>query len=101
MALIVFQSTHHKRFEHGIEVSHDYVPRIVKMEFSPDFSRMMFSIEPTLTPKPAVCVAENGNVLTYSGADPDYRFELEKVGDKLGRVSLFRLDRNLEIRYLS
>jgi hypothetical protein len=99
--LTVFQSTHHKRFEHGIEVSQAAVSRIVKMEFSPDFSRMVFSVDPTLTPKPAARVAENGNVLIYQGIDPDYRFELERIGDQLRRVSLFRMDRNLEIRYLN
>lgn len=99
MPLVVFNSTNHKRFEHGRQVSHDYVPRIIRMEFNANMSQMTFSIQPTLTPKPAICVAENGNVLTYNGVDPDYRFEIERGMNKIVRISLFRLDKNLELRY--
>ena len=43
---------------------------------------------------------DNGSVLVYRGLDPDYRFEVEtKTDNTIRRVSIFRLDRNLELRY--
>ena len=100
MASEIFNSTNHKRFEHGKEVSHDYVPRLIKMEYiTPDKTGMMFSIFPTLTPKPAKKLSDTGSMQTYVGLDPIYKFVIYRVGNQIVRVSLFRLDRNLELHY--
>lgn len=96
----IFNSFHHQRYEYGRLVSDDPgVPRIVKIEYSPDKSKMIVSITPTLTPKPASLESQIGNIRTYRGADPDYRFVIEEMSGKIIRFSLFRLDRNLELRY--
>ena len=100
MPTIHFQSSNHKRFEHEIQVSHDYVPRFVQLEYSPNGAILTISIMPTLSPKQAMFVKDSGNVLVYKGIDPDYRFEVEtKVDNTIRRISVFRLDRNLELRY--
>ena len=100
MASEIFNSTNHKRFENGREVSHDYVPRLIKMEYiTPDKTGMMFSIFPTLTPKPAKRISDTGTTQTFVGMDSDYKFVIQRAGNQIVRISLFRLDRTLELQY--
>ena len=100
MPTIHFQSSNHKRLERVIQVSHDFVPRFIQLDYSPNGAILTISILPTLTPKQAMLVGDDGSVLVYEGIDPDYRFEVEtKVDNTIHRVSIFRLDRNLELRY--
>lgn len=101
MPTIHFQSTNHKRFENGIQVSHDFVPRYIQLDYSPNGAMLTISIMPTLSPKQAFFAGDNGSVLVYNGIDPDYRFEVEtKQDNTIRRVSVFRLDRNLELKFL-
>lgn len=97
----IFQS--HKRIENGIEVSHDYVLRQANLVYDFTGRRLTISIIPTLTPKNATLYKDEGNILYYVGDDPDYRFEIETWPDNntIKRLSVKRLDRNLEIQYLS
>ena len=93
MPTIHFQSSNHKRLERGMQVSHDFVPRFIQLEYSPNGALLTISILPTLSPKQAMLVNDNGSVLTYEGLDPDYRFEIEtKVDNTIHRVSI-------ELRY--
>lgn len=56
-----------------------------------------------LSPKKAYLVEQNGFTLYYRGQDPDYIFVLECWPDNgtIKRLSVFRDDIGLEIRYLS
>lgn len=101
MPTIRFQSSNHKRFENGSLVSHDYVPRFIQLDYSQNGIMLTISIIPTLSPKQAVFASDSGSKLVYKGLDSDYRFEVETKQDNTIRlVSLFRLDRNLELQYL-
>lgn len=100
MPTINFQSTNHKRYENGVCVSHDFVPRYIKLDYSSNGALLTISVLPTLSPKQAVFAGDDGSILIYKGIDPDYRFEVEtKADNTIYRVSVFRLDRNLELRY--
>lgn len=101
MPTIHFQSSNHKRLEHGILVSHDYVPRLVQLDYSHNGAILTISIIPTLSPKQAVFVSDKDNVLVYNGLDSDYRFEVETLeNNTICRVSVVRLDRSLELQFL-
>ena len=101
MPRIIFQYSNHKRFENGIMVSHDYAPRQITLDYNSNGTMLTISIFPTLSPKQAMFVRDSGNLLVYRGLDPDYRFEVETKSDNtIKRVSVIRLDRNLELRFL-
>lgn len=97
----VFKS--HKRIQNGLVVSHDFVPRQAILDYDWSGRKLVISIIPTLSPKPATLVRDSGNVLYYEGYDPDYQFEIETWPDNntIKRLSVIRVDRNLEIQYLS
>ncbi|MBE6232514.1 MAG: hypothetical protein E7117_09155 [Bacteroidales bacterium] len=97
----VFES--HKRFERGIEVSHDCVPRRANFEYDWSGNNVVISIMPTLSAKRARLIRQDGFTLYYQGEDPDYRFVLECWPDNgtIKRFSVFRDDIGVEIRYLS
>jgi hypothetical protein len=101
MPTIQFQSTNHKRFENGIQLTHDFVPRIILLDYSPNGLKLTISIVPTLSPKSATFQRDSNNILYYKGDDPDYRFEIETgSNNETKRVSVIRVDRNLELRFL-
>ncbi len=101
MPTIQFQSTNHKRFENGVQLTHDFVPRIIQLQYSDDGLRLVISIIPTLSPKEAFFQKDTGNTLFYIGDDEDYRFEVEtKQNNEIKRVSVIRVDRNLELKFL-
>lgn len=93
----------HKRIQNGRVVSHDIVPRFATLEYDFTGRNVLISIIPTLSPKSAYLVKDNGSILYYQGTDPDYRFEVETWSDNntIKRLSVFRDDINLEIQYLS
>lgn len=93
----------HKRFEHGVEVSCVHVPRRANFEYDATGNNVIISIMPTLSSKKAHLVRQDGFILYYRGQDPDYRFVLECWPDNgtIKRLSVFRDDIGLEIRYLS
>jgi hypothetical protein len=98
---LTFQSINHKRFENKVQISHDYVPRLVILDYTNNGHTVNVSVAPTLTPKEARLIRDVNNVLYYQGIDPDYRFEVETNNiNQLIRVSVIRTDRNLELRYL-
>jgi hypothetical protein len=98
---LTFASSNHKRIENRVQTSHDYVPRLVILDYNQNGHIVNVSVAPTLTPKIARLVKDVNNVLYYEGADPDYRFEVETDSrNELIRVSVIRNDKNLELRYL-
>jgi hypothetical protein len=100
MRNIQFQSTNHKRFENGIQLTHDFVPRIIQLQYSDNGLRLTIRILPTLSPKSATFQRDSNNTLYYIGDDTDYRFEVEtKANNEINRVSVIRTDRNLELKY--
>lgn len=99
---LIFLSSNHKRYEHGILVSNDYVPRTIIINLQNGGLQMSVQIEPTLSLKRANLIESTNNVITYLGEDPDYKFVIESNDDNknIVRFSVFRLDRDLEIRYV-
>ena len=97
----VFKS--HKRIQNGKVVSHDFVPRQAILDYDWSGRNLVISIIPTLSPMSATLVRDSGNVLYYRGVDPDYKFEVETWPDNntIKRLSVIRVDRHLEIQYLS
>ncbi|MBR1808192.1 MAG: hypothetical protein IJ776_02240 [Paludibacteraceae bacterium] len=77
MPLVTHVFSSHKRFENGKEVSHDFVPRRANFEYDFTGENVVISIIPTLSPKRARLVRQDGITLYYVGEDPDYRFELD------------------------
>ena len=92
-----------QRIQYGQIVADDPVYR--RANFNYDFSgnNVEISIEPTLSPKKAYLVRQDGYTLYYRGIDPDYRFELECWADNgtIKRLSVFRDDIGVEYRYIS
>ena len=98
---ITFASTNHKRLENRNQVSHDFVPRLVVLDYNPNGHIINVSVAPTLTPKMARLTRDVNNILYYEGMDLDYRFEVETDSrNEIVRVSVIRLDKNLELRYM-
>ena len=64
---------------------------------------VVISIIPTLSPKRARLVRQEGFTLYYQGEDPDYRFVLECWPDNgtIKRLSVFRDDIGTEYRFIS
>ena len=77
MSLITHVFESHKRIQHGVVVSHDYVQRRANLEYDATGNRVIISILPTLSSKSAYLVKQVGFTLYYKGDDPDYRFEVE------------------------
>ena len=103
MSLVTHLFESHKRFEHGIEVSHDFVTRRANFEYDFSGNNVVISIMPTLSAKRARLTRQDGFTLYYQGEDPDYRFVLEWCPDNgtIKRLSVFRDDIGVEYRYLS
>lgn len=100
MPTITFYSSHRTRIESGRVVSNDSAYHLIVLNYSNFGRRLEISIQPTLSPKMATCIGDSNSVLTYVGDDRDFRFEIEtKADNTIKRVSLFRLDKNLELRY--
>ena len=93
----------HQRYQSGRLVSDDHVARQANLEYDATGNTVIVSIVPTLSPKKAFLVRQVGFTLYYRGEDPDYRFEVECRPDNgtIKRLSVFRDDMGVEIRYLS
>ena len=101
MPTIQFQSTNHKRYENGVQLTHDFVHRIIQLQYSDNGLRLVISIIPTLSPKGATFQKDINSTLFYVGDDNDYRFEVETgYNNQIKRVSVIRVDRNLELKFL-
>lgn len=103
MSLITHVFSSHKRIVNGVVVSHDYVDRRANLEYDFTGNKVVISILPTLSSKPARLVKQVGFTLYYAGEDPNFSFELECWPDNgtIKRLSVIRHDKNLEIQYLS
>ena len=103
MSLVTHVFESHKRIENGNVVSHDFVERRAYLEYDFTGNNVVISILPTLSPKKAHLVRQDFFTLYYEGEDPDFRFEVECWPDNgtIKRLSVIRVDRNLEIQYLS
>ncbi len=93
----------HQRYQNGSLVSNDHVARQANLEYDITGNTVVISIIPTLSPKKAYLVRQDGFILFYRGEDPDYKFEVECWPDNgtIKRLSVFRIDMGVEIRYLS
>ena len=103
MPLVTHIFHSHKRFERGVQVSFDHVPRQVNLDYDITGNNVVISIIPTLSPKHAHLVRQDFFTLYYIGDDPDYRFEIECWPDNgtIKRLSVFRDDMGVEIQYIS
>lgn len=103
MATIRHIFQRHQRFQNGLLVSNDYAVRQITLEYDATGNIVIISIMPTLSPKKAYLVRQIDFTLYYRGEDTDYRFEVECWPDNgtIKRVSVFREDMGVEIRYLS
>lgn len=97
----IFES--HKRIQGGVVVSHDHVERRATLEYDATGNHVTISILPTLSAKRANLVRQDLFTLYYQGEDPAFKFELECWPDNgtIKRLSVIRVDMNLEVQYLS
>lgn len=95
----------HQRIQNGQVVSEDYVQRQAILDYDWTGNNVTISIIPTLSPKHARLVRDDGSTLYYAGvgADGIYRFEVECWADNntIKRLSVFRDDTGVEYRFLS
>ena len=78
-----------------------YVQRDIFLHYTNLGKTLTIEINPSLTAKRATLVQDKNEILTYIGDDPDFRFEIEtKPDNTIRRVSLFREDKDLELRFL-
>lgn len=84
-------------------MSHDHVERRATLEYDATGNYVTISILPTLSAKRATLVRQDHFTLCYQGEDPAFKFELECWPDNgtIKRLSVIRVDMNLEIQYLS
>ena len=103
MPLVTHVFHTHQRIQNGHVVSSDPVPRRANIDYDYSGTTVEISIIPTLSPKRAHLVRQNGFCLYYEGDDPDYRFEIECWPDNgtIKRFSVFREDTGTEYRYIS
>lgn len=113
MPTITFVSHRHERYEHGVRVSNDRVPRGVQLDYSFDgmsvditvfivqqVGSTFQAIAPRMRKKHATITSDSGSVLKYIGDDPDFVFEVETKWDNtIRRVSVIRQDTGVEIKY--
>ena len=103
MPLVTHVFNSHQRIQNGRVVSTDVVPRRANFDYDLTGDNVVISILPTLSPKRARLVRQDGFTLYYRGEDPDYRFEIECWPDNgtIKRISVFRDDTGIEYRYIS
>ena len=78
-----------------------YVQRDIFLHSTNLGKTLTIEINPSLTAKRATLVQDKNDILTYIGDDPDFRFEIEtKPDNTIRRISLFREDKDLELRFL-
>lgn len=103
MPLITHVFKQQQRIENGRVVADDPVIRRANFEYNSTGTEVVISIIPTLSPKRAYLIQENGFTLKYIGDDSDYIFEIECWPDNgtIKRLSVFRQDTGVEYRYIS
>ena len=79
----------------------NYAQRHIKLHYTDYGKTLTVEIIPSLTAKKATLVKDENDVLTYIGEDPDFGFEIEtKENNTIKRFSMFRFDKDMELRYL-
>ena len=79
----------------------NYAQRHIKLHYTDFGKTLTVEIIPSLTAKKATLVKDENDVLTYIGEDPDFGFEIEtKENNTIKRFSMFRFDKDMELRYL-
>lgn len=103
MPLVTHVFPSHQRYQNGVLVSEDKVPRRVNFNYDTTGNNVEIEIIPTLSPKRAQLTRQDRFTLYYTGTDPDYRFVLECWPDNgtIKRFSVFRDDIGVEYRYIS
>ncbi len=103
MSLVTHVFQTQQRVENGRVVASDPVMRRANFEYDYTGNNVVISIMPTLSPKRARLVRQDGFKLYYVGEDPDFRFELECWPDNgtIKQLSVFRRDTGVEYRYIS
>ena len=104
--LINYISSRHIRVENisaskPIQWPINYAHRHIKLHYTDFGKTLTVEIIPSLTAKKATLVKDENDVLTYIGEDPDFGFEIEtKENNTIKRFSMFRFDKDMELRYL-
>lgn len=103
MPLVTHVFKQQQRIQGGRIVADDPVFRRANFNYDMTGNNVVISIEPTLSPKRARLVSQNGFTLLYQGDDPSFRFEVECWPDNgtIKRLSVFRMDTGVEYRYIS
>ena len=103
--VITFCSSRHQRTEkvssaYPIVWDMSFAQRIIKLHYTNLGKTLTVDIYPSLTAKRATLVSDKNNVLRYVGDDRDFVFEVEtKKDNTIKRFSLFRKDKDIELRY--
>ena len=66
MPLVTHIFHSHKRFERGVQVSFDHVPRRANLDYDTTGNQVVISIIPTLSPKRAFLVRQEYFTLYFS-----------------------------------
>ena len=104
--IINYMSSRHIRIENISSANPNqwpimYVPRHIKLHYTNLGKTLTVEIIPSMTAKRATLVKDENDVLTYIGDDPDFGFEIEtKANNTIRRFSMFRFDKDMELRYL-
>ena len=103
MSLVTHVFHTQQRIQNGRIVASDKVMRRANFEYDFTGNNVVISIIPSLSPKRAHLVRQEGFKLYYNGDDPDYRFELECWPDNgtIKQLSVIREDTGVEYRYIS
>lgn len=103
MALVTHLFHRHQRYQNGVLVSEDRVPRRVNLNYDITGDNVVIDIVSTLSAKRARLVKQDSFTLYYTGDDPDYRFIIECWPDNgtIKQFSVFRDDIGVEYRYIS
>lgn len=104
MPLVTHVFKSHQRIQNGRVVATDaFLPRRANFEYDSTGNNVVISIIPTLSPKRARLVRQEGFTLYYQGEAPDYRFVLECWPDNgtIKRLSVFRDNTGVEYRFIS
>ena len=96
----IFYSQMHIRYQDDVKVSESIVERNVNINYFNNKAEVIISIEPTLSAKKGLLIENRNNILTYKGADPDYKFVI--MLDRFEEVKEFVLEmpnRRLKLVY--
>lgn len=94
----IFISSYHKRYQWGEFIEQSAAFRNVELSFSNKRQNITVSIIPSLTPKTAQLLFNNGNCYTYNGSGYSFVVHFNEF-DEIEFFSLELLARNLKLEY--